>query len=245
MTEDTGARRVPAGVDALGEWFPQAWRLFASAWLVWVLQALIALAVLLVVAALVAGLALAVGIVFSLQGRHPQVPPGAMCTFVLVGLVAFLLLVVVQAWLMAGMVHTAEKQWRGEVIEVRDLFGAGWAVLPATGASLIAGLLVLIGLALCVIPGLIAGLFFALAVPLVVIRRLGTIAALLESVALVRQNFVLFLLYLLLNGLLTGMLTQTGIGFFVGYPLQALLLAVPVLWLYRGMAAGGGEVQAT
>jgi hypothetical protein len=85
------------------------------------------------------------------------------------------------------------------------------------GVSLVIGIPYLIGISLCIIPGLVWLAFTWLAIPLIVTRRMGVFEAIGKSMAIARQNFWLVALYGLVVSMLSGALA------FLSMPALALL----------------------
>jgi len=222
---------VPAGFEPFSHWFEWAFRRFAEKWVVWIVQGLVAMALLVVWFGIIAG-----GILGFLGGygllSHPQahMPPGAIAGFVLMIIALVLLGLPLVSFLLAGMINTALKQARGEEITVGDLFSAGWATLPVLGAMLLVGIMVSIGFTFFVIPGVILAVYSWLTIPLIVARRLGMVEALGKSFAIVNQNFWLFLFYAFLNYLLIGALNSVGL--ILSWPIATLLQVAVIEDLY-------------
>lgn len=92
-------------------------------------------------------------------------------------------------------------------------------------ASLIIGILTSIGQALCVIPGLLVGLFTIFSVVLIVDRSLAPIDSIKTSFNMVKSNFVpVFLTWLIIGVIVTVSALVCGIGVIVGVPVAALFL---------------------
>jgi len=193
---------VPQGFDAFGRWFDWAFKRFLEKWQVWLIQGLITMAFTTVL--IVAYFVYFFGFLLRSGSGQPSAPE--MGQFFAAYGVVMLFTVVISCYLMAGMLNTAMKQAHGEEITVGDLFSGGRMTLPLVGASLVVFIPYIIGVYLCVIPGLVWLAFTWLTIPLVVTRRMGVFEAVSASMAIARQNFWLIALYGLVGAMLSGML---------------------------------------
>jgi len=137
------------------------------------------------------------------------------------------------------------------------------AVTPVLGnlilVAIVAGIGILVGLILIVVPGLILATMWAVAAPVVVLERPGGLRALGRSRELVKGNgwnvFAVILLLVIVVGLLTGVVgvaaesAGTGVGLVVrvivgvlAAPISAL--AAAVLYFELGGSRGAGPVAA-
>ncbi|OBG25216.1 hypothetical protein [Mycobacterium sp. 852002-51057_SCH5723018] len=102
-------------------------------------------------------------------------------------------------------------------------------------ASIIIGILTTIGSFLCIIPGLIVGIFAQFAIPFVIDRSQGAIDALKSSFSTVSSNFVNALLVWLVGvATVTIGLLACGVGVLVGGPVASLIL----VYGYRKLSGG-------
>ncbi|WP_197517839.1 hypothetical protein, partial [Mycobacterium sp. E796] len=116
-------------------------------------------------------------------------------------------------------------------------------------AAIIIGILTSIGSVLCVIPGLIVGIFAQFTIPFIIDRSQGAIEGLKSSFTTVQSNFVNALLVWLVSAaaVLVGFLA-CGLGILVGAPVAALI----GIYGYRKLSGGqvvpleqpGGGYQA-
>jgi uncharacterized membrane protein len=116
-------------------------------------------------------------------------------------------------------------------------------------AAIIIGILTSIGSVLCVIPGLIVGIFAQFAIPFIIDRSQGAIDGLKSSFTTVQSNFVNALLAWLVQAaaILLGFVV-CGVGILVGGPVAALI----GIYAYRKLSGGqvvpleqpGGGYQA-
>ncbi len=141
--------------------------------------------------------------------------------------VVVVLLVLLSVYLVSGMYHTAFKQLRGEPISTSDLFSAGDRFLPLLGASLVVGILAMIGALMCIIPAfIVAGaLYFTL--PLIVERRLSIGEAIQASRDATRGDLFKFVLF----AFVVSLIAQSGsylcyVGMLATWPLQYTISAI-------------------
>ncbi|WP_085189403.1 hypothetical protein [Mycobacterium sp. IEC1808] len=116
-------------------------------------------------------------------------------------------------------------------------------------AAIIIGILTSIGSVLCVIPGLVVGIFAQFAIPFIIDRSQGAIDGLKSSFTTVQSNFVNALLVWLVSAaaILLGFVA-CGLGILVGAPVAALI----GIYGYRKLSGGqvvpleqpGGGYQA-
>jgi uncharacterized membrane protein/ribosomal protein L40E len=205
-----------------GEWIGEGWNMFAEQWKVWVLNALVLSLVTIVP---LIGIYIAIFLAAAASAGRGGVGLG-MVMLPLMSLAA-ILIIACSTFLIGGMYRTAFKQLRGEPISTGDLFSAGDRFLPLLGASIVIGILVMIGAALCVIPAfIVAGaLYFTL--PLVVERGLGVGEAIQRSRDATRGDLFMFVLFTLV----VLLLAQAGsylcyVGLLVTWPLQFTIAAV-------------------
>ncbi len=137
------------------------------------------------------------------------------------------------------------------------------AVTPVLGqlilVAIVAGVGILIGFLLIVVPGLILATMWAVAAPVVVLERPGGLRALGRSRELVKGNgwnvFAVILLLVVLVGLLTGAVgfaaesAGTGVGLVVRVVIGVLTapisaLAAAVLYFELGGSRGAGAPAA-
>jgi uncharacterized membrane protein len=136
-------------------------------------------------------------------------------------------------------------------IAIADRFAGGqgdwrqyWGLVLRRAGALLAALvpasiLIAIGMAMLVIPGLVLGFLFSLVTPVVLIEGVTGVAALKRSVALVRSDwlrialvFVVFFLIALVSGLVAGVLVPSSLGFvggLLGNLITLVLLPLPIL----------------
>src|SRR5215831_10325568 len=205
----------------LGEWISEGWNMFAAEWKVWVLNALI-LSLVTVVPI--------IGIyVLMLFFAAASVGNGAGVGVLMVVLICMVvgLIGVLATYLVGGMYHTAFKQLRGEPISTSDLFSAGERLPAVLGASIIVGILTLIGSLLCIIPAFIVAGALYFTVPLVVERRMRVMDAIQVSRDITRGDLFMFVLF----AFIVSLIAQAGsylcyVGLLITWPLHYTIAAV-------------------
>jgi GYF domain 2 len=148
--------------------------------------------------------------------RQHRVSPGAIALIVLVSVVAAPVYMI----LMAGLMKYFLKLIRGEPAAVGDAFaGFGPMIGQLFLLGLVSNLLVLIGYALCIIPGLFLQVAWLFALPLVVDRRLNFWGAMELSRKMVCKHWFMVFAFLIVYTLvvLLGLLACC-IGIFVSTP---------------------------
>ena len=205
-----------------GEWIGEGWNMFAEQWKVWVLNALI---LSLVTVVPILGVYIFVLVVAAASAGSGGAGVGLiMIALIFLGMILVLLC---STYLIGGMYRTAFKQLRGEPISTGDLFSAGDRFLPLLGASILVGILVMIGALLCIIPAfIVAGaLYFTL--PLVVERGLSVGEAIQMSRDTTRGDLFKFVLF----ALVVSLIAQAGsylcyVGLLITWPLQYTIGAI-------------------
>jgi hypothetical protein len=208
-----------------GEWISEGWRLFTQQWGSWVLLAL----------GLFLGAALPVGVwvaVFVMMMMAAESARGAEAEMISLALVfgtflLVLLMMPLSVFLNCGMYRAAFKQLRGGQLEFRDLFSGKDCFLRALGATILVGILVTIGVLLCVIPGFIVAGLLMFTLPLVVERNLGVMDAMRTSYELTRSQWLSFTLYAFVVQLIATIGSYACyVGLLVTFPLMFTMSAV-------------------
>lgn len=128
-----------------------------------------------------------------------------------------------------------------ETVSLKDLWHPQqfWKFL---GTSLLAGLMILAGLVLLIVPGIIVGLMVTFVGYIVIEEKLGPINAIKRSMALTKGNrwklFQLSLVLLLLN--ILGLLALL-VGLFVTIPVSFIAM----VYAYRALKGGEGKEVVT
>ncbi len=133
------------------------------------------------------------------------------------------------------MTYTALKQMRGEPIAFADLFRAGRFLLPFFAVNIIGGIMLILGLALCCIPGILVGGILTPTYALIVDRRIGSFKALGLSIQFCRQNLLLFAVYFLVVVLIYQFAAGFIIAIAFAYPLYTIAQAVAYYDLTYGL----------
>ena len=198
-----------------GDWIGEGFRMFLEQWQVWVLQSLVVYAA--VFALMIVGFVCFFGLALLIGSSMQEATPLLFLMF----FPLFFILIAVSSVLGCGMYKTAFKQLTGGEIAVADLFSGMECVVPVLLATLCHSVLVLIGLAFCIIPGLIiAGLLY-FTTPLIIQARLGVFDAMRESKEVIQRNLLMFMLF----AFVVGLIAQSGqylcyVGLLATFPLQ-------------------------
>jgi hypothetical protein len=142
--------------------------------------------------------------------------------------------------LAAGLYIAASLRLRGERPRVDmlwqgfQLFGQSWVLM------LLMGILVTVGILLCVVPGLYLSIIWVLALIVLVEERQGAWAAMERSKELVKQDFWNWVLLVLVIGVIASVAGNIPIIGFLAYPFQALILAIA----YRDLVHGRPQTAA-
>jgi hypothetical protein len=199
-----------------GDWISEGFRMFVEQWQAWVLQSLVIFAAIFVLIAFGFGALMGLGL---LMGSAMQDPPGLVLFLIICP--CFIILWATTIALTCGMYKSAFKQLQGGKIQVSDVFSAMDCLGPALLTGLCTGVLVGVGLVLCVIPGIIIASMLHFTIPLIVHRRLGAFEAMGESKELVQKNLLMFILF----QFVVQLIAQSGqyicyVGLLATFPLQ-------------------------
>lgn len=129
---------------------------------------------------------------------------------------------IVNGFLLAGIMRMALNQLKGLPVQVGDLFAAKDVAPQAIVASLVTSLLIGIGSMFCYIPGLILAGLFMLTIPIVVEQRLPAMDAIKKSVELMKPHLVMATLFYIVLAIVAGL---GAIACIVG-----LLVTIPILF---------------
>lgn len=206
---------VPARID-LGDVFDTTWRLFKNQW------GMLVVAMLIVMAA-----QFVLNIIGSIAGAVAGNEEGAIIVLLVFNLISYFC----SLYLTIGIMKIALSAARGEPVALGELF-SGAALVPAVfAATVLFGLMALVGFLLLIVPGVILSLMFSQYMFLMIERDAG----ILESLSLSRNitdgnKATLFAIYVL-GGLGAFALTVVtcGIGMLVAYPYLTLAYAVAYL----------------
>ncbi len=166
------------------------------------------------------------------RGGSPTWSVAAGLAFVLV----LGLLLVVQ---LGALTHGALQHLADRPVRFGAMLGAGVRrAAPIVATGFLAYLAVAVGLVLLVIPGIFVATALSVAVPVVVVERVGAVQALRRSWDLTRDHrlkMFLALLVLALVGFGANVAGQVATrllgpaGFLLALPLQVLIMSLPVL----------------
>lgn len=205
-----------------GDWYNEGWYMFASQWQTWVLHSLVSLLILGVPLIILYALMI-VPIIAAGSNPNPELPP----SFFIVLLLIYGWAIIGGSIISAGTWYTAVKQLRGEKISVGDMFGGLSFVPRMLGATLLLGILSIIGVMLCILPGLAVIGLFIFTFPLMIERNLGVIEAMQTSFGLTKKNLLMFALF----GFVTYLVGSMGayacyIGLLATYPLMFCIFTI-------------------
>ena len=139
---------------------------------------------------------------------------------------------VVGIYLSIGMVQLSLKLARRQPAEIADLFGGGSRLLPTIAVSIVFGIIISIGLILCVIPGIIMLLMWWPVYYLVVDEKAEITESFAVAGAVTRGNrMTSFLLALVSFGIAFLGLLMCGIGIIFAAPLITMIWCVAYLMM--------------
>ncbi len=147
---------------------------------------------------------------------------------------------VLSIFLSLGLVRIGLNLVSGRQVAVSQLFGEGRKLLPAIGASILFGVMLVVGFLLLIIPGIYVMLRYGQFMNAMVDRNLGVMESLSYSTSITTNNRM----NLLLLGLLSIVIVIAGaLALVVG-----LIFAYPVVWLswmvaFRWMQYGSRAVE--
>jgi hypothetical protein len=128
--------------------------------------------------------------------------------------------------LVGGLFCYYLKKIRRQPAQLSDAFvGFSQLFLPLFLGALVASLLVTVGFAACVIPGVYLAVAWKLTLPIITDKRLGFWEAMEVSRKVATQNWWMLFLFAIVCGLINfGGLLLCGLGFFVTWPWTLLAL---------------------
>jgi phage FluMu protein Com len=204
----------------MGDMFSRTWSIFKQQWGMCLVALLVVLAISFAVNFIVGLSAGAIGAIARSPGLH-----------FFANVVGNLATSLFGVWLGIGQAKYFLKIARGQPAEIADLFSGGPHFINILLASLLFGLIVGVGLLLCVVPGVILSLMFSQYYYLVLDRNVPVLESLGQSKELTNGNKLTLFLIWLVSGLV-GMLlilVTCGLGLLVVAPYCALLH--PVVYL--------------
>ena len=137
-----------------------------------------------------------------------------------------------------GVMHGAERHLSGGAAGVAEMWREGFRRLWATFAtSVLFGLLVWLGLVLLVVPGVMAGAAFSVAVPAAVLERRGAVAALRRSATLTKgRRLALLAAFVVVVAVSTGLRLGANL-LTLAAPLAGTILGVAMSALTGSLTA--------
>lgn len=155
-----------------------------------------------------------------------------------VAIVLSLISNLVSIWLGLGAIRWGHKFLNGEKPEISELFGQGSKFLPALGASILFGIMLIVGTLLFIVPGIIVFLRFSFFQQAIVEKNLGVIDSLKYSWELTKTNTINLLGLSILSGFvfLAGLLCLV-VGLVVAIPTIFLANLIAFRYLHRGKNA--------
>jgi len=180
------------------------------------------------------------------SGAAASLPPGAAIAALLSALLLFPMMFLGQATVLFG----AFQDMLGRPVRILPSLGVGLArIFPVIGMFVVQLAGILLGFALLVIPGIVLGLAWSVALPACVVEKLGPIGSLKRSWTLTKgHRWKLFAIYIsygvggmLANGAVNGVLNATGeplasaTGSFVWEALYLAYAAILSVVVYRDL----------
>jgi hypothetical protein len=128
--------------------------------------------------------------------------------------VSFLMLLIVVPVMGGALVHAAARVYLGKPVGVRRAFRAGIIrAVPLLWTWLLMGIFMTGGLALCVLPGILMGFWFALTTTIVVVEGTSGLGAIRRSWYLMRSAWIEhYLAFFLLSILVLVINSGIGVG---------------------------------
>lgn len=133
-------------------------------------------------------------------------------------------------WIGIGVNLLLLKVARGEEAGFADLFSGGHYFFRTLGSSIVFGVMVMVGLVLCIVPGVLLALMFAPYYLVIVDRDCRAIESLDYARQLTRGNLLaIFLAWLVSMALIFCGILACGVGVFFAIPLVGMIWVVAYL----------------
>ena len=206
-----GSNSVGVRTAAIGE----AWKVVQQNLGTWIVTAIIYLVVLSVFS-------------FIQRAVGPQVnPDGTIGGSNTMGFLVSMISAAVGGFLLGGAFRMALKQLRGETTSPGDLF-SGTDILPSLmGAGVLQTLVILIGLVLCILPGLYIAPLLLLAIPIVADQKVGAIDGIGRSFNALKPHWGgAFLLSLILGLIIIAGTLCFLVGLLIAWPILIVTIAI-------------------
>jgi hypothetical protein len=230
----------------IGPWVTEGWKMFAGHWGTWSkMSVLVALPILFPMIGYFIGY---FGFIFSILprpgemgpygGGPPQIPVWALTVW---GVSAFLAILgsFVSAYFQIGMWKSALKQARGGTPDTGDLKGNGHLFGRVILASIVLGLLQLVGVFFCFVGQFVVLGWYFYTIPLIIDKDLPIGEAMRQSKAATSPQLLMYILFAYVTQVLAGlgaMLCLVGLVF--SFPLKFTIEAVSYRQTFGGSPPG-------
>ena len=210
MSVPTGSGYYQTAPQVSLDWMSKGWGYFTQKMGVWIGAMLLCFVGLII---LEAALFIPTGFYAAIQNgaaQNPRAPSfspygtlGASQTG-LMYLIGFVLTGVMHI-ILGGLYRMGLRQIRGEEIGLADFLSIGDVALPLFGAGLLTSFLCMLGTYLCVLPGIVLYGLFMFTPLLIVDRKLGVIEALRESVEMLKSQWLMAAVFILVAYLVASL----------------------------------------
>ncbi len=180
------------------------------------------------------GLTFVGGILEGLVGSAGDPSQNSSAVILVTGLVT-IVNQVVSILLSLGLIRIGLNFVSGKPVSVGQLFGEGHKLLPAIGASILFGIMVVIGFVLLIVPGIYISLRYGQFLNAMVDRDLGVMDSFSYSSSITTNNRLnLFVLGLLSFAIVIAGILALVLGLLFAYPLVWLAWMVAFRWMQYG-----------
>lgn len=169
---------------------------------------------------------------------------GSMLVILPAYLAVGLLIVAVASGLMGGLMKMSLRTWRGESVQAGDIMQGLSMFGPLAITAILVYLGTYIGSLLCLIPGLIFAGVTLFAMPLVVDKRMAPVAAIKESIEMLKPYMLMAILFAIVVSLVMQLgAIACGIGMLFTMPLGILALTKQYLNFTGETATASGPTN--
>lgn len=140
-----------------------------------------------------------------------------------------------------GLYYMGLKIVKGEKTEIKDVFRGFDYFLTSWALVIIAGIAVIFGLVLLVIPGILLIVLFQYAIPIAISQKLGAVDSLKRSYRLARDNFGFSLILFIALVIIKAVGAALAVLSVVTYPFTVVCLCVAALRLSEGKKSRGNK----
>lgn len=169
-------------------------------------------------------------------GIPPVTPSSSFNLSLLLGLL--LISAVIHSLLGAGMFRMATKQMHGQVITISDLFDFGDVAIQAIIAGILVGLMIYVGIILCILPGLVLAGLLMFTFPLIVDKKMSATKTIAVSFNALKSQWLMATIFVIFDFVLYVIGAMfCGVGTFISAPIALLSIAV----LYRNFLMGSNS----